>query len=171
MTTLLTRISTVLVAALLVASGALALVAVLGPHVGAELIVIRGRSMEPAIPLGSALLVRTDHDRLAVGDVATYELPSRTLVTHRVIRVAHNDGEILYEFQGDANEDADPVIVAAERVVGRVELSVPFLGYLLAFARLPTGILSITSLIAAMLVPTLFPARPTASRRHVAAQA
>jgi signal peptidase len=158
--TILRRIPTLLVLTLLVASGGLALVSVLGPHFGVELVIIRGRSMEPAVPLGSALLIRTDVERLAVGDVATYELPSGTLVTHRVIRVADNDGEILYEFRGDANEDPDAVIVAHQRVVGRVELSAPFLGYLLAFIRLPTGILSIATLIAAMLVPSLFAPTP-----------
>lgn len=153
---LVRHIPTVLTAALLLAAGALALVSVLGPRMGVELVVIRGASMEPAIPRGAAILIKTDTGRLAVGDAASYRLASGTLVTHRIVRVADNDGELFYEFKGDANEDPDPVVVADEQVVGRVELSAPVLGYVLAYIRLPTGILSIATLIAALLVPSLF---------------
>lgn len=43
--------------------------------------------------------------------------------------------------RGDANEDADPFIVPAENVVGKIWFHVPYLGYVIRFVKTPLGFL------------------------------
>ena len=69
--------------------------------------------MEPAIPVGSVLIVERvrDPDKLSVGDVVTYQRPGMSFtITHRIIEVTErgfimkgdnlmiSDGEIIGEW-------------------------------------------------------------------------
>jgi signal peptidase len=88
-------------------------------------------SMEPAIPRGSIVLVESvPPERIGVGDVITYrgELGIGPTTTHRVVAVNRSDG-LAFRTKGDANPSADNELVAAERVVGRVTVVVPWVGY------------------------------------------
>ncbi len=107
---------------------------------GYELRIVQSGSMEPAIKTGALVLVRAE-DRYAVGDVITYtESGPRSLpTTHRIIGDGLVDGEIVYTTQGDANSDPDPNPVALGDVNGRVVLAIPWLGYIIDFARQPLG--------------------------------
>lgn len=89
---------------------------------------VAGGSMEPAIDRGDAIvLVRPPH-RLEVGDVVTLQA-NDTLVTHRVVAVAP-DG--AFKTKGDANAAADDWTGVEVKVVGRVFLTIPWLGRALA---------------------------------------
>lgn len=86
-------------------------------------------SMEPAIPVGSAVFVRSaPPGQLAAGDVIAFHSHG-TVVTHRV---TENDAaESRLVTKGDANAQPDPEAVAYRDVIGRVEAQVPVLGWLL----------------------------------------
>lgn len=134
----------------------LALVAVVGLAVWSHLttlVIVAGGSMEPAIPRGS--LIRPQPvaaTEVAVGDVVTVRADNGALVTHRVVRTAELPAGLHLELQGDANETPDPVLVAASRVVGRVDYHVPGAGYLLSMLTTWSGLLAILALFAAGLV-------------------
>jgi signal peptidase len=88
-------------------------------------------SMEPAISRGSIVLVESvPPERIAVGDVITYrgELGIGPTTTHRVVAVNRSDG-LAFRTKGDANPSADNELIAADRVVGRVTVTVPWVGY------------------------------------------
>ncbi|HEX5040229.1 MAG TPA: signal peptidase I [Candidatus Limnocylindria bacterium] len=133
-----------------------ALVAVVGLAVWshlATLVIVAGGSMEPAIPRGSLIQpVAVDAEDIGVGDVVTVRADNGALVTHRVVRAAKLPAGLHLELQGDANETPDPVLVAASRVVGRVDYVVPGAGYLLSMLTTWTGVLAVVALFAAALI-------------------
>ncbi len=102
-------------------------------------IVLSG-SMEPAIKTGSIVVIKPA-DVYKVDDVITFGKDTKTEVptTHRIISIKEEKGASVYTTKGDANENADSGEVRESEVIGKVLLSVPYIGYLLAFARRPMG--------------------------------
>jgi signal peptidase I len=138
---------------LVVAVFALVLAANLGPRFGHEMVVIRGSSMTPAIPLGSVIdLVHVDPADLRPGDVVTLKEPAGAIITHRITRIVVLPDGLYVETKGDANEDVDTPVQPISVVQGRVEASVPFLGFLMFLLSVPSGVLSIFSLAITMLL-------------------
>jgi hypothetical protein len=80
--------------------------------------------MEPYVPRGSLVVVVPEHPGL--GDVGAYRLEEggKTYVlVHRVVGL----GEGFYIFKGDAVDGIEQVSV--DRVIGRVVLAIPYVGY------------------------------------------
>ena len=115
---------------------------------GNQVLVVGGPSMEPAIPLGAAVILdRVPAASLAVGDVVSLRSgPARAIFTHRIVRLAERAGEPWLELKGDANPSPDPSISPASDVLGRVTATIPFAGFLLAFYSTPSGIVFVISL-------------------------
>lgn len=79
-------------------------------------------SMEPVLHVGDLMIIsKADYK---VGDIAIYMRGSMTII-HRIIEV-RPDG---FVFKGDNNSGPDPEIVSPSRVLGKVRLAVPLLGY------------------------------------------
>jgi len=140
--------------------GALILVVLFGvilgkgaPLAGRQSIVIGGGSMEPAMGLGSAIVVEpVDPGALAVGDIVSMQVgPERTTYTHRIVAVVDRADGRWIRTKGDANATPDPTLVPATAVIGRVEFVIPFAGYLLALLSLPLGVLFVLGLAATLL--------------------
>ena len=117
----------------------------LAPVLGGTTLIIAGGSMEPAIPKGAYVLaVATAFEDLRVGDVVTVREGTKAPVTHRIVRFADlpsSSGPVHHvELKGDANAAPDPVLVPASAILGRVELSLPFAGYLAALLASPLGL-------------------------------
>jgi signal peptidase len=126
---------------------------VLAPRFGYGVLTIRGASMAPAIPLGS--LVAIDHpeaDALAVGDVITIQSASGVVYTHRIVAIDATGTERRFQIRGDANPTPDATMVPASSVVGRVAFHVPVLGFIVVLLTLSTGIISILSGLASLLL-------------------
>jgi signal peptidase I len=123
------------------------------PLIGRQAIVIGGGSMEPAIGLGSAIVVNpVDPAALAVDDVVSLRVgPERTTYTHRIVAIVDRADGIWIRTKGDANPAPDPTLVPATAVIGRVEAVIPFAGYLLALLSLPMGVLFVIGLAATLL--------------------
>lgn len=108
--------------------------------------VVQSGSMEPAIPVASVVLTKPTADfaaplplpRFFKGDVITFSSGS-SLVSHRVVKTVEKDGQFFYETKGDANQEADQTLVAEKSVVGKVKLTVPYLGRFVNFAKQPLG--------------------------------
>lgn len=137
------------------------------PLVGRQTIIIAGGSMEPALGLGSAIVIEpVDPARLAVGDVVSLQVGTeRATFTHRIIAVVDRADGRWIRTKGDANGAPDPTLVPASAVIGRVTVSIPLMGYLLALLSLPVGVifvlgLSATLLAIAWLLESLEPGRP-----------
>jgi signal peptidase I len=131
----------------------LVLASSLGPGLGHQLVVIRGGSMSPAIPLGALVdVARTPADQIRAGDVVAIAGENGVLVTHRVVRVAQMSDGLYFATKGDANDASDPVMEPASSVQGRVDLSIPGMGYVLYLLTLPMGVVSILCLALMMLL-------------------
>jgi signal peptidase I len=98
---------------------------------GASALTVLSGSMEPALPVGSTVVVRpTPVTEIAVGDVITFtdrdlESGATRVVTHRVIAVEPGP---TFRTRGDANDAPDPGSVAAADVVGVQWYVVPWVG-------------------------------------------
>lgn len=108
---------------------------------GYQFVTIESGSMEPALHVGSACLIKNvkgnDTFYLKDGDIITYKAgKNAVIVTHRILSV-NSDGSFVTK--GDANEQADQSRVKPENVVGKVTLTIPGLGHILCFLSLRLG--------------------------------
>jgi signal peptidase len=102
--------------------------------------------MEPALSPGDAVVVdAVDAGAIAVGDVITFRRTAGDDVptTHRVVDVVTGEAGVAFETKGDANEDADASLVTPDRLVGKVVLTIPYIGYVVQFVNSPAGFLAL----------------------------
>ena len=93
-------------------------------------------SMQPKMPIGSIILDQpVAASQIRVGNIITYENPTGSLTSHRVIKVLAENGRLVAETKGDANNSPDPWRVDLAGKVWRVSAVVPLAGYLLASIR------------------------------------
>jgi signal peptidase len=114
----------------------------LAPHFGWRVDTVFSGSMEPQLKAGGVVITRpVEADEIKVGDTITFYSPlSQKLTSHRVITV--EEGSAFYfQTKGDTNEDADPFILPAQNVVGKVCFHLPYLGYVAQFIKTPLGLL------------------------------
>jgi len=127
----------------LVVAGALA--ASLAPRLlGYSSVVVYGGSMADSIPIGSIAVTKEVHpEDVAVGDVIVFypptTSPDRSPLMHRVVSVREEDGQRLFRTKGDANATPDHWEIGIEGRGSRVIYAVPYVGYLMDFARTPLG--------------------------------
>lgn len=107
---------------------------------GYEVFIVQSGSMEPAVRTGSVVVVRAQ-ERYQVGDIVTFggSATGQIPTTHRIIADTLQAGQLAYQTQGDANDAPDAQPILASTVRGRVIATIPFLGFLLDFARQPLG--------------------------------
>jgi len=116
---------------------------VLAPAVGRQIFAIRGQSMSPAIPLGSAIIIsKRDVADLRPGDIVTWQAANGAYVTHRLVQVVEENGELFLQTKGDANDSPDAAAVPESSYVGVVDAWVPAAGYGLIIMSTPTGLVS-----------------------------
>jgi len=123
------------------------------PLTGHATIIIGGGSMEPAIGLGSAIVIGPIRpDDLVVGDVVSLQIGAdRATFTHRITTIVQRSDGIWVRTKGDANADPDPTLVPATAILGRVEWAIPYAGYLMALLSVPVGVIFVLGLAATLL--------------------
>jgi signal peptidase I len=160
--TLLTRTKTVtkvsywVLATALVVIALLTLSSALGWPTQIQIFVVQSGSMEPAIRVGSLVLVQPKHE-YHIGDVITARVEQTVAdesltVTHRIIDVEEIDGAIAYTTQGDANNTPDADKRPHNSVIGKVTFSIPYLGYPIAYAKTQTGFIILIVIPATIIV-------------------
>ena len=112
---------------------------------GRNMYIVLSGSMAPTFDTGSVIFVSPrSPEQIQAGDVITFTGVdgSQALTTHRVVDIDKtNPQEIQFITKGDANDVNDPSPVSADRLVGTLSLSIPYLGYLLTFAQTKKGML------------------------------
>jgi len=99
------------------------------------LAVVSSWSMEPTLHVGDLIVVSRAREP-RVGDVVVYVNPSGELIVHRLVGVIETQWGVEYVTRGDYCFSAHSVGCAkdqyspfpSERVKGRVELVIPYLG-------------------------------------------
>jgi len=98
-------------------------------------------SMAPAIGTGSIVFVKPMGD-YNVGDVVTRRTTDpKITITHRIVSKEEIQGQIAFETKGDANDSPDGEKFTREGIVGKVFVTIPFLGYPVAYAKTTPGLI------------------------------
>lgn len=132
--------------------------------VGAEhSYVVASSSMSPAIETGDVVLVNElSAPAVEEGDIITFIDGERAtiqggeaggnLVTHRVMDIRQIEQGIVFETKGDANEEVDRGVVPASALVGRVMVTIPYIGHVIVFAGTRLGFITLVAAPLGLLV-------------------
>ena len=174
----------VLFIAAIVVFGAAVALSVFGKPGTYQLFVVESGSMKPNIEIGSVLLVQPTSQVKKVasplpsptfnkGDIVTY-LSGNNPITHRVVDVEGSGGQFSYQTKGDANKTADQGKVAEKQIMGKVMLTVPYVGHAVSFAKTQLGyiflvVIPITLIIYSEILAIIGETRKIIARRRRAA--
>ena len=139
---------------------------------GAQVRVVSGRSMEPAMSDGDTFIAfAVDPADLAVGDIVRFPRldGGRGSYVHRVVAIEEGPPRLM-RTAGDGNRTLDEWVLPAATVYGRVdEAYLPYSAEI-GFLRSPWGLLLLGVLPVALFVTTLRPSRPRTPPRHAIEQ-
>ncbi len=110
-------------------------------------------SMEPAIKLGSVIVIKQS-DKYEIGDIITFGKDTKIDIptTHRIVEMREVGGVTMYKTKGDSNGDPDAKEVSEHEIIGKTLFSIPYLGYLIDFAKRPFGFALIVIIPAAIII-------------------
>lgn len=105
-----------------------------------EIKIVKSGSMEPTILTGSIVVVKpqasyAESDIITFGEDTKAQIPT----THRIIDIQGDFNSLSYTTKGDANEEQDGEQITQRDIIGKVVFWVPYMGYILDFARQPIG--------------------------------
>jgi len=118
-------------------------------------------SMTPTISVGSVVFVKmVEPTELNEGDIITYSTSTdgKIVVTHRISEVINDENGLRFITKGDANNVTDLNPVVASKVIGKVNLVIPYLGNILVYmqSRIWLIVLGIVALMLIMEVISRF---------------
>lgn len=124
---------------------------------GVKPMYVQSGSMEPTYHVGSLIFVKPGNaDELEVSKPVTYTMGnSDVVVTHRVVRI--DEEKKCFFTKGDANESEDSASTSFENVIGFPMISIPYLGYVAAFASKTTGKIILVTGIVILLILSYLP--------------
>lgn len=115
--------------------------------------IVKSGSMEPTIKTGGIVVIAPS-DTYSVGDVITFGQDTKTQIptTHRIVRI-EGDGPLrAFATKGDANSTEDPAPTRLDSIKGKMIFTVPYLGYILDFAKKPSGFVLLVGIPALMII-------------------
>lgn len=133
----------------------------------ATYVIVSGSSMHPTLASGD-LVIAFEQRSYAVGDIVVYDVPAAEAGggTHIVHRIVGGEPQRGFVVKGDSRDKADHWRPRAEEVVGKVRVSVPYLGSALVVLRQPLGIALLGGFLAFLVVLwTTERSRAAAARR------
>lgn len=118
-----------------------------------KLFVVQSHSMEPKIKRMAVVVVQPQEEYQKGEVITTFEpsAPEITL-THRIHDIEEKEGKKFYITKGDANEDPDTEKKVEDRVLGKVILAIPLLGYLVSFVKTQTGLIVLVVIPAVIII-------------------
>jgi signal peptidase len=129
--------------------GLLLILAAFPTRNGYRLLCVMSGSMVPKMPVGSLVLVKPQAS-YKIGDIVSYQLASTTtgqsvndIITHRIVKKSVQNGINVYLTKGDANNGNDLYPITNANIIGREFFDIPWLGYLLVYARNGLGLILI----------------------------
>jgi signal peptidase I len=98
--------------------------------------VVTGTSMTPGFQVGDIVIASTKVDitTVNVGDVVVYRYLDKTII-HRVVEKTYMGNELILRTKGDAVPEPDQWIVRKRQLIGKVEYTVPMIGWATIYAR------------------------------------
>ena len=116
------------------------------PNVGGYLpLIVLTDSMHPEIESGDLIICHTiEGDEVKEKDVIAFFDPAgngSTIVTHRVIEIIDQDGDLEFRTKGDFNNTEDKMLVPEENLVGIYQTKIPGAGHIAMFMQTTNGLL------------------------------
>ena len=112
--------------------------------------VVYSGSMEPSIMTGAVVFTKPASTYKAE-DVITFKSGGNN-TTHRIQEVHQSANSTEFVTKGDANDNIDANAVNADKVYGKVVLTVPYLGRVVDFAKTPKGFILLVIVPATILI-------------------
>lgn len=127
------------------------------PSVGGWLpLIVLTDSMNPEIMGGDLIICHTaEPEEIAVNDVIAFFDPAgngTSIVTHRVLEVVEENGEISFRTKGDNNNAEDKLLVPEDNLVAVYKTRIAGAGNVAMFMQSPTGLVVCVVLPIIMLV-------------------
>ena len=123
----------------------------LGLYLPFELYLVQSGSMEPAINAGDIVVVKPQPNYHQRQVITFYDQDDR-VVTHRILEVRDQAGRTFFLTKGDANEAPDSYLVPREKVIGRLALVLPRMGFVVSFAKTRYGALLLVIVPAVIII-------------------
>lgn len=102
-------------------------------------------SMYPVIESGDLIICHTaEAEEIVEGDVISFYDPmgsGTSVVTHRVLEVIVDDGDIQFRTKGDNNNAEDTALVPAENLIGTYRSRIPAVGHVAMFMQTTPGLI------------------------------
>lgn len=117
------------------------------PDVGGMLpLIVLTDSMYPVIESGDLIICHTEEpENIQTGDVIAFFDPAgngTTIVTHRVLEVTDQDGQLAWRTKGDNNNTEDRLLVPADKLVAVYEgTRIPGAGNVALFMQTTPGLI------------------------------
>lgn len=126
-------------------------------HLDRDLYIAHGSAMEPAVPVGAAVIVRhVEPTDVTVGQVISFRRPNGMVVTHRVTALAVVESEPAFVTKGDAEQAPAGDPVPASAVIGVAEMVVPFAGTVINGLGTTFGAVAALALLGGLLLAVWF---------------
>lgn len=116
------------------------------PSIGGTLpLIVLTDSMHPVIESGDLIICNTvEAEDIKVNDIISFFDPAgngTSIVTHRVIEIVEENGEIMFRTRGDNNNTEDKELVPAENLVGRYKMRLDGVGHIAMFMQSTAGLI------------------------------
>lgn len=116
------------------------------PSIGGTFpLIVLTDSMHPKIESGDLIICNTaEAEDIKVNEVISFFDPAgngTSIVTHRVIEIVEEDGEIYFRTRGDNNNTEDKELVPAENLVGVYKMRIAGAGHIAMFMQSTAGLI------------------------------
>ena len=116
------------------------------PSVGGVFpLIVLTDSMLPVIESGDLIICNTlEAEEVKNGDVISFFDPvgnGSSIVTHRVIEITEDDGQLAFRTKGDNNNAEDRALVTASDLVGVYKFRIPAVGHVAMFMQSTAGLI------------------------------
>ena len=127
------------------------------PSVGGWLpLIVLTDSMQPEIDGGDLIICHTiEAEEIKTGDVIAFFDPAgngTSIVTHRVLEIVEENGELSFRTKGDNNNAEDKLLVSENNLVAIYKTRIAGAGNVAMFMQSPTGLIVCVVLPIVMLV-------------------
>ena len=119
---------------------------------------IASGSMYPELKVGTMVMAKTvSPSELKANDIIVFkpEATDETPICHRIVEVK-NTIPRTFQTKGDYDPTADTFMLPSANIIGRVDISVPVMGYLVLFVKSTIGLILCLIVPAVLLLVILF---------------
>ncbi len=116
------------------------------PSIGGTFpLIVLTDSMQPEIKSGDLIICHvTDAEEIEVNDIISFFDPEgngTSIVTHRVVEILQENGEIFFRTRGDNNNTDDKELVPEGNLVGVYKTRIAGVGHVAMFMQSTTGLI------------------------------